>query len=136
MALIKCSECEKEVSEKAKVCPNCGNPIAPEVIKVYFQTPQGSVVAKWKSTLSDENGNILWEGKMGETAIIESKEPITLIAQQKKGFFGKPSILAKPGDMLIVAPNAFGKLQFLRSDKDFANRENNGVFGSWGSLFK
>ena len=68
---------------------------------------------------------------MGETAIIESKEPITLIAQQKKGFFGKPSILAKPGDILIVAPNALGKLQFLRSDKDFSNRESNGVFGSW-----
>ena len=28
MALIKCSECGKEVSDKAKACPNCGNPIA------------------------------------------------------------------------------------------------------------
>ena len=27
MALIKCSECEKEVSDKADSCPNCGNPI-------------------------------------------------------------------------------------------------------------
>lgn len=27
MALIECSECEKEVSDKAKSCPNCGNPI-------------------------------------------------------------------------------------------------------------
>jgi RNA polymerase subunit RPABC4/transcription elongation factor Spt4/ribosomal protein L7/L12 len=27
MALIKCSECGKEVSEKASSCPNCGNPI-------------------------------------------------------------------------------------------------------------
>ena len=26
MALIKCSECGKEVSDKAKTCPNCGNP--------------------------------------------------------------------------------------------------------------
>jgi len=25
--LIKCSECEKEVSDQAKTCPNCGNPI-------------------------------------------------------------------------------------------------------------
>lgn len=24
MALIKCSECGKEISDKAKVCPNCG----------------------------------------------------------------------------------------------------------------
>lgn len=30
MALIKCSECSKEVSEKAQSCPNCGSPIAAE----------------------------------------------------------------------------------------------------------
>lgn len=28
MALINCSECGKEVSDKATNCPNCGNPIA------------------------------------------------------------------------------------------------------------
>lgn len=28
MALIRCPECEKEVSDKAKACPNCGCPIA------------------------------------------------------------------------------------------------------------
>ena len=28
MALIKCNECGKERSDKAKVCPNCGNPIS------------------------------------------------------------------------------------------------------------
>ena len=27
MALIKCSECGKEVSDKANACPSCGNPI-------------------------------------------------------------------------------------------------------------
>lgn len=28
MALISCSECGKEVSEKAASCPNCGAPIS------------------------------------------------------------------------------------------------------------
>ncbi|MCL4403895.1 zinc-ribbon domain-containing protein [Patescibacteria group bacterium] len=27
MALIKCSECSKEISDKAITCPFCGNPI-------------------------------------------------------------------------------------------------------------
>ena len=27
MALIKCSECGKEISDKANNCPNCGCPI-------------------------------------------------------------------------------------------------------------
>ena len=30
MALIKCTECRKEVSDKAVSCPNCGNPINQE----------------------------------------------------------------------------------------------------------
>ena len=28
MALIKCSECGKEISDKAKSCPNCGSPVS------------------------------------------------------------------------------------------------------------
>lgn len=28
MALIECSECGKQVSDKANSCPNCGNPIS------------------------------------------------------------------------------------------------------------
>ena len=32
MALIKCNECGKEISDKAKTCPNCGCPI--EEIKI------------------------------------------------------------------------------------------------------
>ena len=27
MALIKCPECGKEISDKARACPNCGNPM-------------------------------------------------------------------------------------------------------------
>ena len=27
MAMVRCPECGKEVSSKARACPNCGNPI-------------------------------------------------------------------------------------------------------------
>lgn len=33
MALIKCNECGKEISDKAKTCIHCGNPIFKESIK-------------------------------------------------------------------------------------------------------
>ena len=33
MALIKCNECGKEVSDKANTCPNCGAPITEDEIK-------------------------------------------------------------------------------------------------------
>jgi len=28
MALVKCSECSKEISDKATACPFCGNPLS------------------------------------------------------------------------------------------------------------
>lgn len=31
MALIKCSECQREISDKAESCPSCGNLIAQNV---------------------------------------------------------------------------------------------------------
>ena len=37
MALIKCVECDREISDKAKICPNCGCPLqneTDEIIKV------------------------------------------------------------------------------------------------------
>lgn len=34
MSLIKCSECGKQVSDRAKSCPNCGNPIMYESDRV------------------------------------------------------------------------------------------------------
>lgn len=35
MALIKCDECGKDVSDKAKKCPHCGNPIN-EDLQIQF----------------------------------------------------------------------------------------------------
>lgn len=40
MALIKCPECEKEISDKSGKCPECGYPIQPEEIKEDIGTEQ------------------------------------------------------------------------------------------------
>ncbi len=44
MALIKCPECGKEISDKATACPNCGCPIAPnkqnESLNIDLNPPQ------------------------------------------------------------------------------------------------
>lgn len=39
MALIKCSNCEKEISDKAKVCPQCGQPVVLEAVEVEEKKP-------------------------------------------------------------------------------------------------
>lgn len=38
MALIKCPECEKEISDKAVSCPNCGYPMKPQKDKIVQKT--------------------------------------------------------------------------------------------------
>lgn len=43
MALIKCSECGKEFSDKADACPNCGNPNAEkETVNVEIKKEKGT----------------------------------------------------------------------------------------------
>ena len=39
MALIKCSNCENQISDKAKVCPHCGQPVVLEVVEAEEKTP-------------------------------------------------------------------------------------------------
>jgi hypothetical protein len=50
MALIKCSECGKEVSDKATACPNCGAPPASEgrTRQHRDNTPVRVVRADWR----------------------------------------------------------------------------------------
>ncbi len=37
MSLVQCLECKKEVSDKATVCPHCGNPTIPQVSQPIVQ---------------------------------------------------------------------------------------------------
>lgn len=83
MALIRCKECGKKISDKAKTCPNCGCPLS-EILKrgvVRIKMPN-NIVQGWVGLFSsrdarveDSNGNVLWEGKHGENAIFEINEP-------------------------------------------------------------
>ena len=83
MALIYCTECGNQVSDKAKSCPNCGCPIE-------SMTPDGTVrirlsnlmntMTKQTVSIKDENGQELWKGKAGQIADIyfEKETEITI----------------------------------------------------------
>jgi len=78
MALIKCSECGKEISDKASTCPHCGNPINQSKVLVQMDTaPQKrrqykiyylissvmfffGLILYLKSLFSGEGGSIFW----------------------------------------------------------------------------
>lgn len=61
MALIKCVECGKEVSSKAKACPNCGNPISIDnTVKIKLPSQIGNMQRPIGSyEILDENDNLI-----------------------------------------------------------------------------
>ena len=85
MALIKCPECGKDVSDKAKSCPNCGCPIESSSGKVKIMIPtlkRSRVSPKQKVTVFrsiSHNKEILWEGIAGDVAEIYFDRPAYII---------------------------------------------------------
>ncbi|MFZ6696827.1 zinc-ribbon domain-containing protein [Stenotrophomonas acidaminiphila] len=50
MALIKCTECGRELSDKAAACPGCGAPIPqPSLVP---QKPGSSIGASWLTVIA------------------------------------------------------------------------------------
>lgn len=87
MALINCPECNKEFSDKAKNCPNCGCPIE-EIIaggKVRIKIPNDIVqgfVGLFSSRdcyVQTQDGKALWEGQHGENAMFTIDKPTRII---------------------------------------------------------
>ncbi len=59
MALIKCSECGKEISNKANACPNCGCPVEKETRIVNITRKGGAPALKAYITIDGQDiGNI------------------------------------------------------------------------------
>jgi len=89
MALIKCPECCKEISDKANTCPNCGCPLSELMTGgiVRIKIPN-NIVLGWvglfssrKALVKDENGVVLWEGKHGENASFNIDEPTNILIE-------------------------------------------------------
>lgn len=86
MALIKCPECNHQVSSFADSCPNCGYPIAlaraaqangeVTIELPKFIEPSGNQ-SKADVVISHE-GRTLWKGCSGKTATIYVHGPITV----------------------------------------------------------
>ena len=81
MALIKCPECGREVSDKAGSCPNCGCPIAsaPTSIKIRALSDDKGV----KRTRYFINGRMVAEIPVGSTTTISISQPTRIEVRQK-----------------------------------------------------
>lgn len=87
MAMIKCPECGKEISNKALTCPNCGCPIAETIMSgvVRIKIPNNIVVgltglfASRDATITDEDEKVLWKGQHGENANFTIDKPTEIL---------------------------------------------------------
>ncbi len=81
MALIKCPECGKEVSDRAQACIHCGCPLTTLSKKVKIKMPMYSSTAFIKNkkySILDSNNNALWSGEIGKIAEFEIATPIEI----------------------------------------------------------
>lgn len=75
MALIKCPECGREVSDKASACPNCGYPISKSIennnviVRIKLETTPGVINQK----VTIKGCGVSWSGKTGQVAELAIK---------------------------------------------------------------
>lgn len=93
MALIKCPECGRSVSDRAAVCPDCGYPIAQAsstggdvAIKVGRLIGgsgfTGSIMrASVRMSVYGPNGELLAEGKEGTVVRFHIDEPLAIFIE-------------------------------------------------------
>ncbi|MDD6485266.1 MAG: zinc ribbon domain-containing protein [Clostridiales bacterium] len=98
MALIKCPECGKQISDKANACPQCGCPIAnrPTSIKIRCLSTDRTV----KYLIFKSNGMELARGVIGSTVTININKPTRITVQQKYALLTSGdtgSFMAEPG---------------------------------------
>ncbi len=109
MALIKCPECEKNVSDKANACIHCGFPL---------NSPKGELVIRGKRT-SDvlkkhiyflyENGAYFDEVLPGEVKRYPVDKTMHLVLGHKKGSFINSAV--KDSSPVIVEPGRITRLE-------------------------
>ena len=56
MAMIQCPECQKEISDQATACPNCGTPLTPEQTQPQAQ-PQINITVQNSNQSTNQNVN-------------------------------------------------------------------------------
>ena len=84
MAMIKCPECGRMISDMASCCPNCGYPIAKNVNNGVVQIKLGMFNSTQSASISD-NDRILWSGRTGQIAEFKLDRPTNVQIKYQMG---------------------------------------------------
>lgn len=137
MALVKCADCGKEVSENAPNCPNCGAPIASKAKDVMIRFPvySGQLFNNGVYIYDKKTGDVIAQGKQGETLTFDCTSPREIYVYVK-GSFGKPEATVNPGDRYEVAYRNMGKIYLEKVDSISGQGRTGGGKLSFGIMHK
>ena len=118
MALIKCNECGKEVSEFAKTCPVCGAPINVDTtVKIkIFPLESSFIQALVNVRITNDKGRLLWSGRSGGVASFKIDAPTKITITAEKGFHNPAVGVIEPGKKYQHIPNDY-KISWKRNYK-------------------
>ena len=81
MAMIKCPECQSDVSDHASACPRCGFPISSlrtnNIIKIKTPSPNGSALGQFKIIDMDTEQELLRVAQ-GGLVQLHSQRPLNI----------------------------------------------------------
>lgn len=86
MAMIKCPECGKMVSNMANSCPNCGFPISKGVNQGGVQIKLGTFQSTQKAHII-ANGVTLWSGKTGQVVDLKINRATKVTIKYEIGMY-------------------------------------------------
>lgn len=124
MTLIKCNECGKKVSDKAKSCPNCGNPInIDKSVKIKLPSQIGNMQRPiGYYVILDKNNKVIAKKRTGEIVEFNIDKP-TILKIKVGGLagFGLNSLLfkIKPGGRYEVTHSPYSFNPFSVGEIDF-----------------
>lgn len=106
MALIKCPECEREISDKAEKCIHCGYPLKPQQQipkpqitegKAIFSTSNDFIGLLGKYTIKDKDGNVVAKLKANDYFEIKINVDTTFYVRYSGAFTSFKEAFAPAG---------------------------------------
>ena len=140
MALIQCPECKKEISSKAKNCPNCGTPLAKSIN--WLGRVLAVVVIFWFITFffSYNSTSISSKHATFNNAASQSKTINIPTERLKFGSLGDYADLQEnkrqaQEHYLAQNPNLPEEIKkVVLNDEIYVGMSKDAVLGSWGSI--
>ena len=118
MALIKCEDCGKEVSDKAQSCIHCGCPMAKRTgdVLIHFSVTNKSQLIFQKCAIYEHpTDEVLAEGRQNQTLSINISTP-TEIYLSVKNYKKCAPFIVNAGDRFNVRYTFMGKLLVEKVD--------------------